>query len=121
MKKENIFAAIPKRIPEEVVTRIVGGKGIAIERIVSKGQKSNPGFWYDSPRNEWVLVLKGAAKLRLEGRKALVVLRAGDHLLLPAHRRHRVEWTMPGRETVWLAVWFGERARKPGRRRSSSS
>ena len=106
MKMGNIFADIPARLPKESFDSIVRRPGIQIERIVSKGQKSKLGFWYRQRRNEWVIVLKGRAKLRFEGEPELVVLKAGDYVLIPAGARHRVEWTLPKRETVWLTVWY---------------
>ncbi|KMO10497.1 cupin domain-containing protein [Methylobacterium platani] len=75
-----------------------------IERIVSTGQASPPGFWYDQPWDEWVVLLAGCAGLRLDGETESRRLGPGDHLTIPAHRRHRVEWTSPDRATVWLAV-----------------
>lgn len=84
---------------------------VRIERIVSHGQSSPDGFWYDQTEAEWVVVLSGAARLLLEGESAPLHLSAGDHLLIPAHTRHRVEWTTPDEPTVWLAVFFAD---KPG-------
>ncbi len=77
-----------------------------VERIVSHGHTSPPGFWYDQPRHEWVALLAGAAALRFEGDGAPVELRPGDSLTIPAGRRHRVEWTTPDEPTVWLAVHY---------------
>jgi cupin 2 domain-containing protein len=75
--------------------------GMRIERIVSTGQSTPPGEWMDQAWDEWVLLVSGRAGLTLEGEAALT-LQPGDHLLIPAHRRHRVEWTET--PTVWLAV-----------------
>jgi cupin 2 domain-containing protein len=76
-----------------------------VERIVSKGQSSPEGFWYDQAEDELVILLQGQAKLLIEGEKAPRLLSEGDHLLIPAHCRHRVDWTQPCRETVWLAIF----------------
>jgi cupin 2 domain-containing protein len=103
----NLFAEIPDRLAEEEVATLLAAPGLRIERIVSTGQASPPGFWYDEDWDEWVLVLSGSAGLLLEGEPAPRTLRAGDHLHLPAHCRHRIEWTDPARPTVWLAVHFG--------------
>jgi len=78
-----------------------------IERIISRGHKSPPGFWYDQDFDEWVVVLRGAAKLRLAGQKKIILMKAGDYLLIPARKRHRVEWTPPDKQTIWLAVKIG--------------
>ena len=76
----------------------------AVERIVSTGQASPPGFWYDQDWAEWVLVVAGHAGLLIDGEAAPRVLGPGSYLHLPAHCRHRVEWTSAEVPTVWLAV-----------------
>ena len=88
--------------------------GVRIERIVSRGHASPPDFWYDQDEHEWVTLLTGAARLRLEDPQETVHLTAGDHLLIRAHRRHRVEWTDPAAETVWLAAFYGAERDGPG-------
>jgi cupin 2 domain-containing protein len=80
--------------------------GVTIERIVSTGQASAPGFWYDSPRDEWVVLLTGAASLEFEGDPQLHMMQPGDHVLIVAHCRHRVAWTHETEPTVWLAVHY---------------
>jgi cupin 2 domain-containing protein len=84
---------------EDLLTR----PGVRIERIVSSGQSTPPGEWLDQAWDEWVLVVAGRAGLTLEG-AAPATLTPGDHVLIPAHRRHRVDWTET--PTVWLAVHF---------------
>ncbi|MEW6670631.1 MAG: cupin domain-containing protein [Thermodesulfobacteriota bacterium] len=106
MIPENIFHQIPNDLPEELCEVIQRGEGVRIERIVSRGQSFPKGFWYDQEDHEWVLVLKGSATLLFEGRQDPVALEPGDYLNIPAHTRHRVEWTDPGQETVWLAVHY---------------
>ena len=104
----NILEGVPEGPPPgELLTGLLAAPGLRIERIVSTGQASPPGSWYDQDRAEWVLVLSGAAGLLLEGEAAPRVLGPGDHLLIPPHARHRVEWTDLGRPTVWLAVHHG--------------
>ncbi len=78
--------------------------GLRIERIVSTGQASPPGFWYEQPDAEWVVVLTGTAGLRLEDEAKARKLGPGDWLYLAPRRRHRVEWTDAEHPTVWLAV-----------------
>ena len=90
---------------EQVVDLLTRG-GVRIERIVSTGQSSPPGFWYDQDEAEWVLLLSGAAGLRFEDEDETRELRPGDHTFIEAHRRHRVEWTTAGELTVWLAVFW---------------
>ncbi|WP_421825484.1 cupin domain-containing protein [Larkinella sp.] len=102
----NLFAAIPASLPDELFEELVAEKGIKIERIISKGHASPDGFWYDQPENEWVLVLQGAARLRIEGVDEPIELTAGTHINLPAHAKHRVDWTKEDEETIWLAVFY---------------
>lgn len=100
----NIFRNATATPAEERFATLFAGPGLRIERIVSQGQTSPPGFWYDQPGGEWVLVLEGAAALEIEGQTDPVRLGPGDYLWLPPHRRHRVAWTAPDRRTLWLAV-----------------
>lgn len=88
---------------EEVVEQLIPDRGIAIERIVSTGQRSEDGFWYNQERDEWVALLQGAARLSWpDGR--ISDLKAGDWLLIPAGEKHRVLWTSKEPPAVWLAV-----------------
>ena len=77
-----------------------------VERIVSRGQASPDDFWYDQEQAEWVLLLKGQAALAVAGEENPVILKPGDYLNIPAHCRHRVLWTDPDNDTVWLAVHY---------------
>jgi len=99
----NLFEGIPVDLPGEAVEEILRAESFRIERIVSRGQSSPEGFWYDQQTEEWVLLVSGSATLGFEGGRR-IDLKPGDHLLIPRHVRHRVEWTDPGQETVWLAV-----------------
>jgi cupin 2 domain-containing protein len=103
----NIFEQVPERSPEEQITELLAAPGLRIERIVSTGQASPAGFWYDQDQAEWVLLLTGSAGLLLEREAEPRVLGPGDHLLIPAHIRHRVAWTDPEQPTIWLAVHHG--------------
>lgn len=105
-KVENIYSGIPELLPEELIEEIAGGDHVRIERIVSKGHISPPDFWYDQQSDEWVILLSGAARLLFADSEKPVSLKAGDHLFIPAHRKHRVEWTHPDQPTIWLAVWL---------------
>jgi len=80
--------------------------GVRIERIVSSGQASAPGFWYDQPHGEWVLLLRGEARLAFDDGTESVLLQPGEFVDIAPHRRHRVEWTHPVEPTVWLAVHY---------------
>lgn len=102
----NLLASLPPDLPEERFDTLVAAGDLRIERIVSRGHASPADFWYDQEHHEFVLVLQGRAGITIEGRSETVVLSPGDYLILEAHLRHRVEWTDPDRETVWLAVHF---------------
>lgn len=104
MKPANLFADIPSALPEEVIETLLLAEGVRVERIVSDGHATPPGQWYDQENHEWVLVLRGQAGLLFEGEKEARLLRPGDYVFIPAHRRHRVEWTDPGVKTIWLAL-----------------
>ena len=105
MHVSNIFQDIPASAPQELVDALVSVNAVRIERIVSTGQCSPPGFWYDQEEDEWVLVLSGAARLQFDDGHS-VAMNRGDFLVIPAHQRHRVEWTTPTETTVWLAVFY---------------
>jgi cupin 2 domain-containing protein len=110
IKVHKLFADISLKMRKEVFQEILRTDNFRIERIVSRGQASPSGFWYDQETEEWILLVSGSATLGFDnGRK--IDLKPGDHFLIPRHVRHRVEWTDPGKETVWLAIHYdGENA-----------
>ena len=98
---------LPARpLPDEVVDLLVERQDLRIERIVSTGQTTPEGHWYDQETDEWVLIVTGAARLRIEGEQSDRELGEGAWILIPAHCRHRVTWTRAEPPTVWLAVHF---------------
>lgn len=103
---DNLFADIPGHLPNELFTTLLQSPNVRIERIVSHGHTSPDGFWFDQSSHEWVLVLQGAARLRFEDHETAVEMKAGDWLHIPAHRKHRVEWTSTDEPTIWLAVHY---------------
>jgi cupin 2 domain-containing protein len=103
---DNLFDGIPVEIPAEIFEVLLDAKNFRLERIVSRGQATPPGEWYNQRSHEWVVLLTGSAGLRFEAEPDLRVLRPGDFLLIPAHCRHRVEWTDPAQATVWLALHY---------------
>lgn len=104
--KGTLFAGIPAELPEELFDTLCSAERVKIERIVSRGHASPEGFWYDQERDEFVLVAQGSAGLKIEGEKDILVLKAGDYLNIPARVKHRVEWTDPSCDTIWLAVHY---------------
>lgn len=106
IRSGNLFANLVAQAEQEEIAVLAEKAGARIERIVSTGQASPPGFWYDQARTEWVVVLAGKAALRFENESEPRLLGPGDWVEIPAHARHRVEWTDAEPPTVWLAVHF---------------
>jgi cupin 2 domain-containing protein len=106
MKAQNIYAGIPADLPEEWVEVLANAPTVRIERIVSCGHASPPDFWYDQQTHEWVILLQGQAQIEYADSLKSVDLAAGDHLLIPAHTRHRVTWTSSEPSAIWLAVHY---------------
>ena len=103
----NLFDDIPRSaLPSERVDVVLDTPSVRLERIISLGHATPRGEWYDQARDEWVVVLRGRARVRIEGEAEDRALGVGDHLLLPAHVRHRVEWTDPSGPTIWLTMFF---------------
>ena len=104
MKKDSIFdLADLSGIGEEVFSAILSTPSVKLERIVSKGQVTPEGFWYDQNLDEWVILLRGEATILFENAET-VNLMPGDYLLIPAHAKHRVTYTSSDPECVWLAL-----------------
>lgn len=101
----HLLAHLPQAGAEEEFLPLVTHGATRIERIVSTGQSSPPGFWYDQDEDEFVLLVTGGARLAIEGQGEALMLAPGDWVHLPAHCRHRVEWTCAEPPTVWLAVF----------------
>jgi cupin 2 domain-containing protein len=106
MTAANLFADIAAASAAEQILPLHAAPNLRIERIVSHGQASAEGFWYDQDEAEWVLVLAGSAGLQFEGEAAPRVLGRGDHVHIPPHARHRVAWTDAAEPTIWLAVHY---------------
>ena len=100
----NLFEDLPQLLPQELIQILVSAANVRIERIVSHGHASPGDFWYDQAQHEWIIVLKGAARLQFEDE--VIAMKAGDFLTIAAHRKHRVEWTTPDEPTIWLAVFY---------------
>jgi cupin 2 domain-containing protein len=103
---KTLFDDLPADLPVELVQTLLDAGTVRIERIVSLGHTSAPGFWYDQSEHEWVVLLRGAARLRFEDDDQTLEMTAGSFVNIPARRRHRVEWTDPRQHTVWLAIHY---------------
>lgn len=106
-KLNNLFQQLPQDQSQEQFEALLTQPGVKLERIVSNGQSTPEGEWYDQAWDEWVMILQGAAGLLIEGQQTLQ-MGLGDSILLPAHCRHRVEWTSPEQTTIWLALHLGD-------------
>ncbi len=106
MKAGNLFACFSTDRARERFSTLLETTSFKLERIVSHGHATPEGEWYDQERSEWVVLLKGSAGLLIEGETEVRIMRAGDYVLIPAHVRHRVAWTQPDVETVWLALHY---------------
>ncbi len=112
IKRGDLLAMLPDATGAELFETLVARDGVRIERIISKGQTTPAGEWYDQPWHEWVLLVQGEALVRLEGESDPYRLEPGQWIMLPTHCRHRVEWTLPEQETVWLALHWPLEIRK---------
>ena len=106
MDVRNIYSQIPAPRDRELFEDLAVGGGVRIERIVSWGQATRAGDWLAQDRDEWVILLAGAAGLRLEGEEGTVEMGPGDYVHIPAGRRHRVEWTAQDQRCVWVGVHY---------------
>ena len=104
-KLNNIYDLIPDDLSTEKFETLIDHAKLRIERIVSRGHHSPESGWYDQDDNEWVIVLSGEAVLRFESGDT-VHLKSGDYINIEAHQKHKVEWTLPDIETIWLAVHY---------------
>ena len=104
--KRDLFADVSDDLKDELIETILQTSNFRIERIVSHGHCSMDGFWYDQSVNELVILLKGSATLRFENQSQIIEMNPGDYLHIEKHVKHRVEWTNPEQETIWLNVHY---------------
>ena len=105
MKTGNIFDSIPQNITDEIFELIIDQNNVKIERIISKGHTSPKSGWHEQAENEWVILLRGEAKIEFVDNKE-ICLKVGSHLNIPANTKHKVSWTIPDSETIWLTVHY---------------
>ncbi len=106
-RADNLFNDIPSALQEELFQTLAETGTVRIERIVSEGHATPAGEWCHQEWDEWVLLVSGGATLQFDGDTGPLGLKPGDHVMIPAGCRHRVERTDSGQKTVWLAVHFG--------------
>lgn len=106
LKTGNLFANLAATRDAEQFTELLAAPGLHLERIVSLGQMTPPGEWLDQSQAEWVILLRGAARLLFDGESTARELKPGDYVTIPAYCRHRVEWTTPDEPTIWLALHY---------------
>ncbi len=104
----NLFKGAAESLSKEEFTTLLETGHFKLERIVSTGQATPEGEWYDQEKAEWVVLLRGRAGLRFEDEAEERIMEPGDFIDIPAHRRHRVEWTEANDPTVWHALHYEE-------------
>ena len=104
----NLLKETPNNLPQEMFETLLDNNFVKIERIVSKGHTSPESGWYDQEQHEWVLLIQGAAIITYYDGKE-INLGKGDYLNIPAHTKHKVSWTDPSCETIWLAIFYGDK------------
>lgn len=88
---------------EEIFEAILSTENILIERIISTGQVTPDGQWYDQDKDEWVILLQGEAELSYED-GSTIALKPGDYVFIQSHQKHRVEYTTVNPPCIWLAI-----------------
>lgn len=101
---QSLLKNLPETLKEEAFKTLLERPGLRLEQILSLGHRTPDGEWLLGNEDEWVLLLKGSARLCLEGWEGEVALETGDALLIPGGIRHRVTETAKDQHTVWLAL-----------------
>jgi cupin 2 domain-containing protein len=104
---QNIFKTNPEKPNEEIFEIILNNKNLKLERIITNGQTTPPGEWYNQENDEWVVLIQGSALILFENEK-FIILNKGDHILIPKNCKHRVQWVDSNQECIWLALHFKE-------------
>lgn len=102
---KNIFEDFPERQESEYLELLLSNPAFKMEKIISQGHVSPDNFWYDQNKNEFVLLISGNARISFENNYT-IDLKPGDYLIIPAHKKHRVDFTKPGEKTIWLTIHF---------------
>lgn len=115
MEIRNLFKNLPDVCSAEIFQTILENGSLRIERIISEGQATPAGQWYDQIWDELVVLLQGSAGILFEGDASPFVLMPGDYFYIPAHKKHRVEWTNNNEKTIWLSVHMKKQEKQDGR------
>ena len=101
----NLFDVTKENFSNEIFERMIENENFVLEKIISEGHSSPRDFWYDQNKNEFVILISGSAKLQYDDGQ-ITNLNPGDYLIIPAHKKHRVEWTDPNQKTFWIALHY---------------
>jgi len=104
----NMFGTPSDPQPSEITEVLLDTTSLRMERIISMGHTTPENEWYDQESHEWVLLLRGKASIQFEDPAETIQFGPGDFVNIPAHRRHRVNWTDPNEPTIWLAVFYSQ-------------
>jgi cupin 2 domain-containing protein len=99
----NIFDLPLSLTNRELFESIISNDNLLIERIISTGQTTAPGEWYAQEKDEWVILLQGEASIAYAD-GSQIKLTTGDYLFIPAHQKHRVDYTSINPPCIWLAI-----------------
>jgi cupin 2 domain-containing protein len=103
-RQGNIYSkAVMPADGKELIEILLEHPGFCIERIVSEGQKSPAGFWYEQPGDEWVILLQGTAIIEFENSESVSLVQ-GEYLWIKTMERHRVKSTSVDPKCIWLAI-----------------
>ncbi len=100
---KNLYDFSDKQIGKEYIETLFEKQNIRIEKILSDTESSPEGFWYDQFEDEIVFLLKGTTIIEYSD-GTLTQLQEGEHLYIPARKKHRVAKT--SKNCVWLAVFI---------------
>ncbi|MFO0919698.1 MAG: hypothetical protein U0872_15475 [Planctomycetaceae bacterium] len=102
-----LFSNLPRNLPAEFsVAYRSNSKVFASKQSCLTATHHPPDSGTTKTSTNEALVLTGAAKLQFPD--CVAELKPGDFINIPAHHRHRVEWTLPEELTIWLAVFYDE-------------
>jgi len=105
IKVSNLFNVSVVKPNKERFFPLINGESFLSEKIISNGFKSPQSEWMSSNTKEWVVLIKGRARLEIEDGEVLN-LKAGDYFLIPGKTKHRLLFTSKKPYCYWLAIHF---------------